>query len=188
MHTLPKIFITQTDTVPGIFARMEDEPSAIEIYKIKGRGFEKPLAIYTNDVLKFAQPSNLLTKFLEGFKGEALTVVTKAKEGLPAYCTKDGFVGIRMLTLGHPFTQFLEEVKFIFVGTSANLSGTKTPNTIEEMEIKNIPIIDLKVTGRATETSVIKIEGNGLTIIREGFNITKITNWAKQNGIILQKI
>ena len=175
---IPKIFIAQTDTVPGIFARMKDEPSALEIYKIKGRDFIKPLAIYTNDVLKFAYPSLTLTKLLEGLSGDALTIVSPARKGLPPYCIKDGFVGIRMLTLGHPFTKFLEENKLTLVGTSANPSGAKTPNSIA----------DLKAKGSALETSVIKIEGNGLTIIREGFNITKITNWTKQNGIILQKI
>lgn len=185
---IPKIFIAQTDTVPGIFARMEDEISALEIYKIKGRTFEKPLAIYSNDVLKFAQPSMLLTKFLKAFKGEALTIVTKAKEDIPSYCIKDEFVGVRMLTKNHPFIKFLEENKLTLVGTSANVSGNKTPSTIEDVEIKNIPIINLKAESNRIETSVIKIDVNGLTIIREGFNITKITNWAKQNGIILQKI
>lgn len=176
------IAIIETDTVAGIFCKLEDEASAMEIYKIKERPLHKPLAIYSNNIFEFVEPSLMLKNFIQEFEGEPITVVAKALPHTPFYCQNNGFAGIRMLTRNHPFTKFIEENNLILIGTSANKSGEETPKNINDVELKNIPTIKFNACNQGMETSVIKFTEDGLTIIREGFNITKITNWVKNKN------
>ena len=179
------IFIITTDTVPGIFCRIEDSVAAKKIYEIKGRSFAKPLAIYTINPANFILQNSLTEAFLSDFRDKPVTLVARAKENTPELATKFGFTGIRLMPHTSKFYTFLKANHLTLLGTSANISGEETAKSIEDVDAKmthEISVIDLQENASKVHSSVVKIDGENLTILREGFNCNEIIKWAESQG------
>jgi L-threonylcarbamoyladenylate synthase len=179
-----KIFISQTDTIPGIFCKSNDISSAKKIFSIKKRSAKKPLAIYSHLPLEFFSANPILKMFLEDLKDIPLTLVAEPSPKAPTFCIKNGFVGVRILSSNSAMFKFLKENNLTLLGTSANISGENSPKSIKEIstEITNtVPIMNLEEKGGILQSSVIKIDKNKIIILREGSYIDKITNWISKN-------
>jgi tRNA A37 threonylcarbamoyladenosine synthetase subunit TsaC/SUA5/YrdC len=179
------IFIITTDTVPGIFCRIEDSVAAKKIYEIKGRSFAKPLAIYTINPVNFILQNNLTEAFLKDFGDKPITLIARAKENTPEFAKKFGFMGIRLMTRTSKFYNFLKENNLTLLGTSANISGEETPKSIADVNakmIQEISVIDLHENTSKFHSSVVKIDGDNLIILREGLNCNEIIKWAESQG------
>lgn len=75
---LKEVIIFPTDTVYGIGASIYDKESINKIYDIKGRDFNKPLAVLVSsleDISKFALYDERLKLISEAFWPGALTVI-----------------------------------------------------------------------------------------------------------------
>jgi L-threonylcarbamoyladenylate synthase len=181
------VFITSTDTIPGIFCKIQDTNSLHKIYKLKGRDENKPLAIYSTTPLIYASKSPILEDLLEALKDIPLTLVVKPSSLVPNLIIKEGFVGIRIVKRSSQFYKFLQENNLTLLGTSANFSGNKSPLNLSDVSpdfAKNIQIINIKEDGTSKESSVIKVEENKITVIRSGAFIDEINNKIKEKNII----
>lgn len=179
----PSLFLIQTETVPGIFCRIEDTKSAKKIFELKKRSPDKPLAVYSLNPEKYIVSSNVIDAFLKTFIDHSLTVILKANEKVPKISQKNGFVGIRLMNKSSALYQFLLKNKLTLLGTSANISGSN-------------PILDinkaLKVFPSAAVISenfysgipstVVMLDDRKLTILRSGQNDKKVIEWAEKMG------
>ena len=182
---IPKIFISPTDTIPGIFCQLKDETSAKEIYRIKGRTFHKPLAIYSSNPKKLFVHSYLIKEFLEVFEGKPITIVAKPSKNLSKFAIRHGFIGVRILSESSSMLQFLKENHITLLGTSANKSNAPSPQNLAEVDpylTNSLPILEFEENPLQQNTSVIKFVENKIVILREGLFFEEILTWILEKG------
>lgn len=169
------LLILPTETVYGL-AGDASNPHAIErIYRIKGRSFDKPLAI---SIASFDQLDGLTSEItsdarsvMERFWPGPLTLIFKPSPAVGNDITRgSGGVGIRFPD--HPLLLgIIREFGRPIVLTSANLSGRPSPVTLAEAE-ELFGQVDLVIDGAKTslgrESTVLDLTQNPPAILREG--------------------
>jgi tRNA threonylcarbamoyl adenosine modification protein (Sua5/YciO/YrdC/YwlC family) len=183
-----RFIIMETDTIPGIFSHLDDKTAAYEIFEIKKRPLEKPLVIYSNEkeiLNQYAETSNLGRIFIEEFGGKVpITIILKAKSNAPELTRSDGFVGFRIISKDSEFGKKISGS--VLVGTSANFSGenkvTKEFISAVFLKHRSLILINHENSYENTPSSVIKIDGEKLIILREGRDIESVRNWVFKNG------
>jgi L-threonylcarbamoyladenylate synthase len=156
-----------TETVYGIGCLLSYKKSIERIYAVKGRDFNKPLAIYLANLealraeAQDISPSAaiLINRFLPG----ALTVILRNKDGIPT--------GYR-ISPHKVLLSLLELLPVPIVGTSANKSGEKDPvsanEVIESIGEKLDLIIDSGPCLERIPSTVVDCTCGRPKILREG--------------------
>ena len=156
-----------TETVYGIGCLLSYRKSIERIYSIKGRDFNKPLAVYlsnTNALRDEAKEisvsaEKLIRKFLPG----TLTIILFNKENVPT--------GYR-ISPHKVLLSLLEILPVPMVGTSANKSGEKDSITASEVIVslgdKLDLIIDSGVCLERVPSTVVDCTSDPPIILREG--------------------
>lgn len=89
-----------TETVCGFGIAFDDEIAFNKLNQIKGKRENKPYTLMLgeiNDIEKYACINELSKKIINAFMPGDITILLKAKEGLPFYVTLgSGIVGIRV--------------------------------------------------------------------------------------------
>ncbi len=159
------LVIIPTETVYGIAAKME---YAYKIYEAKRRPRSKPLPVQTTirDVEKVAELNRKARLLARKFWPGPLTIVMKAKPSVPETVTAGtGKVGVRVPA--HPFALRLLEMTGPLAVTSANLSGLKSPRSLEEVTVE----ADLAIDAGPVEgvpSTVVDVTGDQVKVLREG--------------------
>ena len=161
-----------TDTVYGIGCNPFNENAVKLIYRIKKRDQEKKVPVLgysTKDLSNIAFFDERAKKIAEKFWPGQLTMVLNLKEDkLKNILNLDNKIAVRVPN-NQCILSILKECKMI-VGTSANLSGTKSFTNPDEC-IKQIRGYDLFVDGGIIpskgESTVVEI-GKELKILRQG--------------------
>lgn len=113
----------------------------------------------------------LARKFWPG----ALTIVVPAKKPLRGVTDETDCVGLRVPD--HAIAmKLITRSGGALVGTSANLSGSKSPNNIGDIPSSLKSSVDVIIDGgstRGVESTVVKLAGEELIVIREG-RISKV--------------
>ena len=121
-----------TDTVYGLGTRIYSKEGVEKIYELKRRPREKPVLIALRsrrEIEKYAYVNDEARKFiLENLPGP-YSVVLKAKTSIPPRVSRES-VGIRVPNC--VISTILAFYAGPIVSTSANISGEKSPKTIEE--------------------------------------------------------
>jgi L-threonylcarbamoyladenylate synthase len=168
------VVLFPTDTVVGLGCRFDSVEGIADIRKIKGIVGHTPLAVLISEekqlnMLKVRRSrlSNLLiSKFWPG----ALTLVLTAEKLYP--CSgKANTIGLRM-----PDADFLRKIiKMVGVplaATSANLHGQAAPAKLQDVNgaIRSLVdhVIDADLNSVGLPSTVIRIEGGALRILRNG--------------------
>ncbi len=167
-----------TDTVYGLGASLAKASALARVFAIKGRPAERvlpvllasvdDLAIVARDPLPDVRLLTLLDRYWPG----PLTVVVPARAGLPAeVVAPDGTVGTRVPN--HPLAlRLLEAAGGAIAATSANRSGEPPLGTAGEVAAVLGDVLDLLLDGGPTPgllpSSVVRIDGDDLVILREG--------------------
>lgn len=173
-----KIISFATDTVYGFACKAESDEAVLNLYKIKSRSHNKPVAILVKNLEMATDIFDLTNQeinFIKNFVPGPITVIAKIKnnENLSKYLNiqNKSLIGFRIIK--HEFTNKLFEIyNFPLALTSANLSGED--NIINDIDFKN-KFLDNKnilfIKGfnclYNRPSTVISLE-NGLKIIREG--------------------
>ena len=153
------VAVIPTDTVYGLAAH-PDFPAAVErLYTIKARDAKKPIALLACDgkgAEKFigAEAAAVGAKHWPG----ALTVVAQGE-------------GVRVP--GHDWTRrLIAACGGALRVTSANLSGqraaTDAPEALKDIGLSADLVVDDGVSPGGTASTVIKVEGGRISILREG--------------------
>jgi L-threonylcarbamoyladenylate synthase len=175
-----KLIAFATDTVYGIAADASNEKAVEQLYKIKNRQENKPIAIFINnlsDAKKIFKFGSLADKIAEKFLPGPLTMVLERQQHCQIKLAsnlnhnQNNFLGFRLID-----REFISNLLNKFSGTlavtSANSSGESAAIDAKEVanyfQNHNILVIDGKITGNKIASTVIKISNNNLEILRHG--------------------
>ncbi len=167
------LIVAPTETRYGLLARADDPTVVSRLYTVKGRPASLPTAIFVRsieDAARYAKINAAAKRLAERYLPGPLTLVLKASKELGEPLIVEGKVGIRMSSA--PFiTRLISRVAFPVTATSANPSGDRDLDTIDEIARtfggKIDLYIDVGVLDNAVST-VIDISSENPTIIRRG--------------------
>lgn len=169
-----------TETVYGLGSRLE-ENSLKAIFAAKKRPYSDPLICHFDTaenakkyLLLTPEESTLFDQLSAKFWPGPMTIVAPATSAVPPLVMAGtGCVGVRVPV--HPIAhRFLELCGEPVAAPSANLFGHVSPTTVDHVitDLGNVPGLQIVSGGKATigiESSVIRLSGNTLTVLRPGF-------------------
>lgn len=170
-----------TDTVYGLAADPFNLAAVEEIFRVKGRPEERALPILVNSLdqamlLSREVPRNFL-RLAEEFWPGALTLVVDASHRLPLKVTAN----TKRIALRWPRSEvvarLIEEFDGPITGTSANLSGSPTCTSADQVFTQLGDrlqlILDAGETKAAIPSTIVELHGEKWKILREGAIIAK---------------
>lgn len=169
-----------TETVYGIGANALDSEAAKKIFVAKGRAQDNPLIVHVSNIQMLEEIveniGDLEKKLIERFWPGPLTIIFPRKNVIPNVVTANlETVAVRMPS-DKIAKELIEKAGVPIAAPSANISGkpsgTKVEDIISELDGKVSYILDGGFTDIGLESTVIKINGDTIDILRPG-KITK---------------
>lgn len=169
-----KCIVFPTETVYGLGADYFSKSALEEIYTLKNRPLENPLAALISN-LKMAEKlsKNLPEPFFvlaKAFWPGPLTLIVEKSDIVPDSATAGlNSIGLRMPD--HPLTlKLIESLSSPISGTSANLSGHSSPTTAEEVaeHFPELPILDGGLALHGVESTIISLISDRPKLLRLG--------------------
>jgi L-threonylcarbamoyladenylate synthase len=173
-----KVIAIPTDTVYGLEVDAKNFEAVENLYRLKKREKNKPLAIFLKNleqIKKLFIVEDVTKKLIEKYLPGKLTIVSKIKDKTDIKLAKnlneidDDFLGFRVVD-SFFIKKLFNEFDIILAVTSANISGNKVANSSSEI-IKIFPQIELIISGDLLENSastVVKVNNSQIEIIRSG--------------------
>jgi len=173
-----KVIAIPTDTVYGLAVDAKNFNAIENLYHLKKRDKNKPLAIFLKNIEQIKKlfiVEEITKKLIEKYLPGKLTIVAKIKDKTDIKLAKnlneidDNFLGFRVVD-SFFIKKLFNESDVILAVTSANISGNKVASSPSEI-IKIFPEIELVISGDILENSastVVKINNSQLEIIRNG--------------------
>lgn len=131
------IVICPTDTVYGILGRADSSKTLRKIFALKKRPTEKALPVFVKDIptaRKYAYISDSKARFLEKVWPGKVTVIFHHKGKLSeALTAAKETLGLRMPDYKF-LLELLEKIEVPLAQTSANISGEKPAQNMEEVK------------------------------------------------------
>ena len=131
-----KVIAFPTETVYGLGVVYDNQNAYDKLCTVKRRPPEKPFTLMLSDVKdvgKYADLNDVAKALVKAFMPGQFTMITKAKEGLPAWCVSEsGNVGIRIADYDLIRDLIRKTGKPLLV-PSANKSGEKPATTTYEV-------------------------------------------------------
>ena len=167
------VIVFPTDTVYGIGCNPYDVKAVKKIYKIKNRESQKLLPIlgYSLEELeKIAEFTPDMKKIIEKFWPGPITLIAKLKDDkIKKSMNLKDRIAVRVPK--NECALSLLKICKIIIGTSANISGTKSFTDPQDCE-KNLAGYDILVDGGkipgGDESTIIEFDKNNLRVLREG--------------------
>ena len=167
------VIVFPTDTVYGLGCDPYNREAVLSIYEIKKRKKTKPFPIigYSKKELeKIAEFNPLEEKIAEKFWPGPITLILRVRDKeIQKSLSLDGKIAVRVPN-NQCALRLLKKCKLL-VGTSANISGTKSFTNPNECD-KNLSGYDLFVDGGVImsqgESTIAEIENNDVKILRKG--------------------
>lgn len=162
-----------TDTVYGVCARIDSKKAHDNLIFVKNRPETKPFPVMCaneEQIKGIAIVNEKAEKIIKAFMPGPITIVLNKKETVPDYITNGKkTIAIRMAT-----SKTLEKI-ILSLGTpifmsSANQSGEKTSESLEEIE-KNCPKINGILEGKiklGVGSTIIDCTSEKIKVLREG--------------------
>ena len=169
-----RIIAFPTETVFGLGVLSTKKEYFDELVKVKERDPNKPFTLMISSleqVEDILYVSSLAKEIIDKFSPGPLTIILKAKEHIPSYLDlNSGFVGIRI-----PDSEFILSVinklnKPLLVPSAnpANLEPAKNDKEAYDYFKDKISAIVKGESKSNIPSTVIKIDGDNITMLREG--------------------
>lgn len=169
------LIIFPTETVYGIGTLINNRKGIKKIYTLRRRPKNKALLILIaskKELNRYAYLNLAAKKIINHFWPGPLTIILKKKKSVPNFITAhQKTVAIRM-----PENKFLlnliKKTGQPIVAPSANLSGQKSPLTVQEISKDFFGKVDLILDGGQTkyqkESTILDLTGKKAKVLREG--------------------
>ncbi len=164
-----------TETVYGLAGSALIRESAPKIYEAKGRPSDNPLIVHIakpEDAENLAYTTPLYYKLAEKFMPGPLTMILPKKEIVPDTVTGGLDTVALRCPANHIAHRLIEVSGHPIAAPSANRSGIPSPTNAEHVREDMDGRIDMIIDGGecdiGLESTVIKLEENGCTILRPG--------------------
>jgi L-threonylcarbamoyladenylate synthase len=164
--------VLPTDTVYGLCGDPHGETAAGELYRLKQRPLEQPLALLANDVDTLVElvpelPRATLQAFLPG--AYTLVLPNPARRFRWLTGSAPETIGVRVPALAGPGAEVLAEVGAV-VATSANLHGGPEARTLEDVPAEIRTAAALVDGGElpGTPSTVLDLTGPEPLVLRAG--------------------
>jgi L-threonylcarbamoyladenylate synthase len=164
--------VLPTDTVYGLCGDPRSETAAREIYRLKQRPVEQPLALLARDVdTLFELVPGLPLATVQALLPGPYTLVLPNPAERFRWLTGSApeTIGVRVPELAGPGAEVLGEVGAV-VATSANLHGSPEARTLEDVPVEIRAAAALVDGGRlpGTPSTVLDLTGAEPRVLREG--------------------
>ena len=164
-----------TETVYGLGGNATRDEAAKKIYAAKGRPSDNPLIIHIAnpaDAEKYAVTNELYYRLAKAFMPGPLTVILPRRETIPK-STTGGLDSVAIRCPAHPVARKLIELCGVAIAApSANLSGKPSPTSAahvaQDMDGRVDIILDGGESEIGLESTIVKIDGDGLILLRPG--------------------
>ena len=169
------LVVFPTETVYGLGGNGLDADAARKIYAAKGRPSDNPLIIHVakpEDAERYAVTNPIYYRLTSAFMPGPLTVILPKRENIPLSVT-GGLDTVAVRCPSHPVAHRLIELAGIPIAApSANLSGKPSPtcarDVIHDLNGRVDMILDGGDCEIGLESTIVKIDGNGLVLLRPG--------------------
>ena len=169
------LVVFPTETVYGLGGDATNPDAARKIYEAKGRPSDNPLIIHISspdEAENYAYTNDLYYKLADSFMPGPLTLILKAKDTVPLQ-TRGGLDTVAVRCPEHPIARELIRLSGVPIAApSANLSGSPSPTKVthvrEDMDGRVEMIIDGGDTDFGLESTILKIDGEVVTLLRPG--------------------
>ncbi len=178
------VVVLPTDTVYGLACDSENLEACRRIYEIKGRDFQRPLALFLREpeqLSRYVEPLNpVQTRVTEKFLPGPLTVVLKSKTRMAMIAPEDK-IGIRIPDV--PFiSEIIRRLGRPLATTSANISGEVEISSPRLLKKQFQDTVDLLVAGNdlpGPPSTVIDLATDPPAVLRKG----KIPIWELEQAL-----
>lgn len=168
------LIIYPTETLYGLGANPFDPEAVERLYRIKGREAGKPIPFLIKDLQMLetlvADVPPLARQLIERYWPGPLTLIFRAKEGLPAPLRGRGTIGVRISS--HPIARgIVEAVDAPLTSTSANPAGEGDLTDPQEIAQRFGDQVDLIVDGGQVPgvgSTVVDLTMTPPKVVREG--------------------
>lgn len=167
------IVVSPTETRYGVLAKANNPRILKKLFELKGRDFANPCAIFINsrnELSKYAFENNHSGKIADAFLPGPLTLVLKNNSDFPPPIVTNDKIGLRYSS-SPVIHEILTQTKTPLTATSANISGYKESETIEEIFKIFGAKVDLYLDSgalKALPSTVIECIGDDYKILRLG--------------------
>ncbi|OGI89141.1 threonylcarbamoyl-AMP synthase [Candidatus Nomurabacteria bacterium RIFCSPLOWO2_01_FULL_40_15] len=170
------LVVFPTETVYGLGASVYNEEAIKKIFKAKGRPSDNPIIVHiakeeqlqelTDDVSPIQQ------KLMDSFWPGPLTIIFKKKQNISSIVS-GGLSSIAIRMPSHSFArELIARAGVPIAAPSANISGrpsgTKGVHLFEDLMEKVDMIIDAGLSQIGIESTVVRVEGDSVFILRPG--------------------
>lgn len=163
-----------TETVFGLGTKGDKEENYRKLVEIKGRDEHKPISLMCSniDMVKdLVEINDTARKIIAKFCPGPITLVLKAKENIPYYLDLgSSYIGVRIPD-SKIILDIIDKVGTYLLVTSANISNQPPALTDEEVYNYFNDKFEYVLKGKSISnipSTVIKIEGENVTVLREG--------------------
>ena len=164
-----------TETVYGLGGNALLADAAKKIYTAKGRPSDNPLIIHVadpKDAEKYAFVSDIYYRLAEAFMPGPLTVIMPKRDCIPLSVT-GGLDTVAVRCPSHPVARALiKKCGVPIAAPSANISGRPSPTSAKYVEEDMLGRVDMIIDGGeceiGLESTIVKIDGESLTLLRPG--------------------
>lgn len=177
------IVVFPTDTAYGIGCRMDLKTSVEQVFKIRNRVDTKPLLVLADSiemVEKYADISMKVKQFARMYWPGGVTLILPCKKELVPEVVRSGGDTLAVRIPKHnTLIEIIKAVGVPIVAPSANVSGNKTPYTLEEVEEDILTNADLVISGKCAykkESTIIDSTSTPWKIVRQGAVVLENTN------------
>ena len=169
------LVVFPTETVYGLGANALDESAASKIYAAKGRPSDNPLIVHIaepQDAEKYAFVSEEYYRLAKAFMPGPITVIMPKRECVPLGVT-GGLDSVGIRCPENKVARALIKAAGVPVAApSANISGKPSPTKAEHVACDLDGKVDMIIDGGectfGLESTIVKIEDGGITLLRPG--------------------
>jgi L-threonylcarbamoyladenylate synthase len=175
------IVVVPTETVYGILGNGLNEKTVKKLLKLKKRNKDKgfDLTLYPlKRIFKYVESNPLVSKILEKFPEQPLSLALPRKEPLPSFLNPE----FKTIAFHFFFSKIDEELfKYIdtpVIGTSANISELPDTSSIDEVadyfrhtfgsSLEPDLILDAGKLKKRKPSAIIELAGENIKVIRSG--------------------